>query len=164
MTAKEKQSIVIKTYLKPTLKLHKYLTNGQTWWRDQGDFFIIINLQNFSFNTKDHVTFCFNIGIALKAVMKNLANRSPGYHDLTVMVREGAYINDSRKNKFRTNNGYIINSDSDIKDFIKELKIDFEDEILQKLSELKAIEDCVQFYEKFPFWGDNLKRVINEHY
>jgi hypothetical protein len=77
MTAKEKQPVFIKTYLKPTLKLRGYLTKGQTWWRDQGDFFIIINLQNFSFNTKDHVTFCFNIGIALKAVMKNLANRSP---------------------------------------------------------------------------------------
>jgi len=42
MTAKELQIEFIKTYLKPTLKLHNYKTSGQTWWKNMGDFFIVI--------------------------------------------------------------------------------------------------------------------------
>lgn len=72
MTAKEKQTYFIKTYLKPTLKTFGYQMSGQTWWKDKGDFFTLINLQNFSWNSKDKVDFCFNIGVALKAIMKDV--------------------------------------------------------------------------------------------
>ena len=48
MTAKEKQAYIIKIYLKPTLKTFGYQTSGQTWWKDKGDFFNFINLQNYS--------------------------------------------------------------------------------------------------------------------
>ncbi len=160
ITAKEKQSIVIKTCLKTTLKQHGYLTNSQTWWRDQGDFFIIINLQNFSWNTKNDVTFCFNIGIALKSRMKDVLKK-PSYFDLTTHTRGGAYLSDSRKNIHRVETGYIIKSNTDVEDFIKELSVDFETEILPKLDKLKTINDCVEYYEQFPFWGDHLKRMIN---
>jgi len=70
MTAKDKQTEFIKSYLKPTLKQNGYQTSGQTWWRNQVDFFIIINLQNYSWNDKDKVDFCFNIGIGLAATLK----------------------------------------------------------------------------------------------
>ena len=62
MTGKEKQKELIKNYLKPTLKDYGYKTSGQTWWKDKGEFFTLINLQNFSWNNKDNVDFCFNIG------------------------------------------------------------------------------------------------------
>ena len=71
MTAKEKQAYIIKIYLKPTLKTFGYQTSGQTWWKDKGDFFNFINLQNYSWNSKDSVDFRFNIGIALKATIKD---------------------------------------------------------------------------------------------
>src|SRR5690606_28661656 len=70
MTAKEKQAEFIKSYLKPTLKQNGYQTSAQTWWKDKGDFFNVINLQNYSWNSKDIVDFRFNIGIALKATVK----------------------------------------------------------------------------------------------
>jgi hypothetical protein len=162
MDAKENQSIFIKTYLKPALKQHGYLTGGQTWWRDQGDFYIIINLQNFSWNTKDDVTFCFNIGIGLKSLMKDHTLK-PKYTDLTIPIRQDSYLPDSRKvNQNKNTTGYIINSASDINDFIKEIKIDFEEWILPALDELRTIADCINYYEKIPFWGDHLKRVINK--
>lgn len=163
MTAKEKQSIVIKTYLKPILKLYGYSTKGKTWWRDQGVFFIIINLQNFSFNYKNDVTFCFNIGVAVKAGMKHPDSLYPNYNDLHINIRESAYLSKSRINKFRNKTGYIIDLNSDIEDFIKEFKIDFEFEILPQLDRLKTINDCLNFYEQFPFWSDYLKRVIREN-
>ena len=98
MTAKEIQTEFIKTFLKPSLKSLGYQTNGQTWWKDKGDFFTLINLQNFSRNSKDSVDFCFNIGVALKATMKDTDKKKPTAHDLTVYLREGFYLPDTDKN------------------------------------------------------------------
>jgi hypothetical protein len=39
ITAKEKQSIVIKECLKPIFKQNGFLTDGQTWWKERGDFY-----------------------------------------------------------------------------------------------------------------------------
>ncbi|MGZ3764571.1 MAG: DUF4304 domain-containing protein [Mucilaginibacter sp.] len=159
-TAKEKQSIFIKSYLKPKLKISGYSTNGQTWWRDMGTFFIIINLQNFSWNTKNDVNFCFNMGIGLKSKMKDLSKK-PTYFDLTIQIREDAYLSESRRNHpYRNKNGYVINLNTEIDDFINELKIDFEENILQEFEKLKTINDCVKYYEKFPFWGNHLIEII----
>ena len=47
----------MKSYLKPTLKKHGYQTSGQTWWKDKGDFFNVINLQNYSWNSKESIDF-----------------------------------------------------------------------------------------------------------
>jgi hypothetical protein len=91
-----------------------------------------MNLQNFSWNAKNDVTFCFNIGIALKSTMKDVLKK-PSYFDLTTHIRESAFLSDSRKNIHRVETGYIIKPNADIKDFIKELSVDFETEILPKL-------------------------------
>ncbi len=164
MTAKDKQSVLIKTHLKPLLKRHGYLTNVQTWWRDQGAFFIIINLQNFSWNSKEDVTFCFNIGIALKTAMKNPESNKPNLYDLTVPIRTEAYLPDSRKaSRYKNKTGYIINPNTDINDFIKEIEIDFEEEVLPRLDKLKTVADCISYYEQFPFWGDLLKRIVSKN-
>lgn len=47
MTAKEKQEILIKTYLKPLLKDKGYKTSGNNWWKNNETFYSVINLQNF---------------------------------------------------------------------------------------------------------------------
>ncbi|MCH7658849.1 MAG: DUF4304 domain-containing protein [Bacteroidetes bacterium] len=50
MTTKEKQAEFIKSYLNPTLNHFGYRKSGQIWWKDKGDFFNVINLQNYSWN------------------------------------------------------------------------------------------------------------------
>ena len=163
MTAKEKQSEFIKSYLKPTLKQNGYQTSGQTWWKDKGDFFNVINLQNYSWNSKDTVDFRFNIGIALKATVKDVQKKKATYNDLTTHLDEGTFLPDRTNRKFGNNQGYSITDNTDFDEFITAMKTDFETYILPVLDEPKTLADCIKFYERFPFWGDNLKKVIAEN-
>ena len=163
MTAKEKQTEFIKSYLKPTLKQFGYQTSGQTWWKDKGYFFNIINLQNYSWNSKNSVDFRFNVGIALKATVKDGQKKKATYNDLTVHLDEGTFLPDRKKRRFGDNQGYSITDKTDIKEFIDSLKVDFETYILPGLEKHNSLTDCVEFYGKFPFWGDNLKKVIKEN-
>lgn len=163
MTAKEKQTEFIKSYLKPTLKGFGYQTSGQTWWKDKGDFFNVINLQNYSWNSKDSVDFRFNIGIALKVTVKDEQKKRATYNDLTVHLDEGTFLPDGKRRKFGDNQGYSIKAGTDLHEFIKALTSDFEIYILPGLEKPKSLADCLEFYGQFPFWGDNLKRVISEN-
>ncbi|WP_439879776.1 DUF4304 domain-containing protein [Pontibacter sp. MBLB2868] len=162
MTAKEKQKEFIKTYLKPTLKEWGYQTSGQTWWKDKGEFFNVINLQNYSWNSQDSVDFRFNIGIALKAIVKDENKKKATYNDLTVHLDEGAFLPDRKKRKFGDNQGYSITNNTDLEEFKDSLIFDFEQFVLPELDKPKTIEDCLEFYGKFTFWGDNLKRQLKE--
>ncbi|MCO5950650.1 DUF4304 domain-containing protein [Mucilaginibacter flavidus] len=163
LTGKEMQLKFIKEYLKPLLKQQGYLTKGQTWWRGNDDFFTIINLQNFSWNLQDDVSFCFNIGVGLKATMKN-PKASPNIHDLTVGLRQGAYLTKAKEfNKHRNQTGYSVKTGDEFVEFVSIITADFEHDILPKLSDLKTLKDCVDYYEGTPFWGDNLKRVLIEN-
>jgi len=163
MTAKDKQKEIIKTFLKPTLKLRGYQTSGQTWWKDRGDFFNVINLQNYSWNTKDNVDFRFNIGIALKATLRDEKKKKVTHFDLATYLDEGTFLPDRKNRKFGNNQGYSLTNSTDLNEFILELKSDFETYVLPGLEGPKTMEECVKFYERFPFWGDNLKRIIKEN-
>lgn len=162
MTAKDKQKEFIKTFLKPKLKEWGYQTSGQTWWKDKGDFFNVINLQNYSWNSKDSVDFRFNIGIALKATLKDENKKKPTYNDLVLHLDEGTFLPDRKKRKFGNNQGYSINDRTDLNEFLDSLTVDFEKYILPELDRPETLSDCVEFYGRFTFWGDNLKRRINE--
>ena len=149
--------------MKPTLKNIGYHTSGQTWWKDKGDFFTLINLQNFSWNSKDNVDFCFNIGVAVKATMKDNEKKKPTVHDLTVYLREGFYLPDRRKEyKYRNKTGYKLRQDTDIIDFTSELKSDFENFILPYLDKLNSLKDCIDKFGNLTFWGDKLIKVIEK--
>lgn len=164
MTAKDIQTELVKTYLKPTLKQFGYSTSGQTWWKDKGDFFTLINLQNFSWNNKDNVDFCFNIGVALKVTMKESELKKPTVHNLTVYLRQNFYLPDDRQvNKFKNNSGYVLTAKTNSADFTTELKTDFESHILPTLDKLKSLQDCIDTFGSITFWGDNLKRVVLEN-
>jgi len=164
MTAKEIQAEFIKTYLKPTLKNFGYQTSGQTWWKDKGNFFTLINLQNFSWNSKESIDFCFNIGVAIKATMKLTDKKKPTVHDLTVYLREGFYLPDNRQEyKFKNKTGYILTNQTDLNEFTNELKSDFENYIIPFLNKLNSLQDCIDKFGDITFWGDNLKKVIAEN-
>ncbi|MDQ6472322.1 DUF4304 domain-containing protein [Flavobacterium sp. LHD-80] len=165
MNAKEKQSEFVKIYLKPTLKNFGYQTSGNTWWKNKGDFFIIINLQNSQWNSKEKLSFCFNIGIALTEFIKDPNKKRATHFDILTYTREGIYLSENRrKGKYREDGwlGYLITEKTDLNDFISELKIDFENEILNTLEKLKTLKDCVAFYGEMEFWGDILKEQIKK--
>src|ERR1044072_8138487 len=97
MTAKEIQAAFIKSYLKPTLKTHGYSTNAQTWWKNNGNFFIVINLQNSQWNSKQELSICFNIGITLTALLRDKEKKKASYLDINTPVRETAYLPEERR-------------------------------------------------------------------
>jgi hypothetical protein len=163
MTAKEKQTALIKTYLKPALKLHGYSTSGQTWWKDKGDFFNIINLQNYSWNSKESVDFRFNIGIALKALLRDEQKKKATYNDLIIHLDEGTFLPDRKNRKFGDNQGYSITEKTDLDEFVSDVKKDFENYILPKLDEPKSLQDCIQNYGQLSFWGERLQILIKEN-
>lgn len=163
MNAKEKQKEFVKVYLKPTLKKSGYRTSGLTWWKDKGNFFNVINLQNYSWNTKDSVDFRFNIGIALKVNLKDPQKKKVTYYDLTTYIDEGVFLPNREKRKYGDNQGYSISDKTELSEFIEELKIDFEKYILPAIEQTKTLSDCVTFYDQFPFWGERLKKVIDEN-
>jgi hypothetical protein len=148
MTAKEKQTEFIKPYLKLTLKQNGYQTSGQTWWKDKSDFFSIINLQNYSWNSKECVDFRFIIGIALKATVKDEQKKKATYNGLTTHLDEGTFFPDR---KIGNNQGYSITDNTNFNKFIVAMKTDFETYILPGLEEPKTLADCIKFYGQFPF-------------
>jgi Domain of unknown function (DUF4304) len=163
MTAKEKQTAFIKTCLKPVLKLHGYSSSRQTWWKDKGDFFNIINLQNYSWNSNNSVDFRFNIGIALKALLKDEEKRKATYNDLVIHLDEGTLLPDRKNRKFGDNQGYSITEKTDLEEFCSAVKSDFETYILPKLDKPQSLQDCVQHYGQLPFWGERLKILIEDN-
>jgi hypothetical protein len=164
-TSKDIQTEFIKTYLKPTLKEHGYKTSGQTWWKSMGDFFIVINLQNSQWNSKEELSFCLNIGVALTEKLADKEKKKATYFDVATPLREDAYLTQERQKIKKAKGGWLgykITDKTKINDFIDDFKIDLESNILKQLDELKTLKDCVRFYEKFDIWGDNLKRQIAE--
>ncbi len=159
MNAKDLQLEFIKTYLKPTLKEYGYKTSGQTWWKNMGDFFIVINLQNSQWNSKDELSFCFNIGIALTVQLKDTEKKKATYSDMIGTLRESAFLPKERDLLEHRKGGwlgYVITDKTNVEEFINEIAIDVEENVLKILDQLKTLKDCVLFFERF-IQGRNLR-------
>lgn len=161
MTSKDKQTAFINSHLKPLLKHYGYKTSGQTWWRDKGEFFIVINLQNFSWNNRDNIDFCFNICVALTATLKDPSKKKASYHDNTALSRENSYLPPTRQaHAYRSDTGYSITDTTDYDVFTSEVLFDFEQFILPKLERLVTLSDCLDFFGRETFWGQHLLKQI----
>lgn len=159
MTAKEKQLTLMKAFLKPMFKQHGFKNRSRTWWKDKDEFLIIVDLQNLSWNSKDDVTFCFNTGIALKATLTDF--KKPSYHNRIINIRESFYLSPDRKeHRYRNKTGYKLVDNTDLESFIKELKRDFESQIMPQLEHLQSLNDCLDLYGNVPFWGELLYNTI----
>jgi hypothetical protein len=164
-TSKDIQKEFIKSYLKPTLKEYGYKTSGQTWWKSMGAFFIVINLQNSQWNSKEELSFCLNIGVALTEKLADKEKKKVSYFDVITKLREDAYLTEERRQIKKEKGGWLgykITDATNTSDFIADFKIDLEENILKQLDQLRTIKDCVLFYEKFDFWGKILKQQIEE--
>ena len=164
MNAKEKQIEVINSYLKPVLKSLGFKTSGQNWWKDKGEFFDFINLQNYSYNSKDRVEFCFNIGVCLKATMKDKSKSKPSYYDKGITLRENFYLlPDREEHDFRGKVGYLITDKTDLVNFILEFRYDIEFKILPHLNDLISLEDCLKKFRSTVFFGEIFENLIKEN-
>lgn len=164
MTAKENQEILIKTYLKPLLKEKGYKTSGNNWWKNNIGFYYVINLQNFSFNSKDNIDFCFNIGIALEKFIADKTRKKVTGYDIAIPCREQSFISKNRQeHKFRKNLGFHIEANTNMEDFKTEFRIDFEQNILPILESLNSIEECIEFYDKMPLWKNTFRKLVDKN-
>ena len=130
-----------------------------------GDFFIVINLQNSQWNSKEENSFCLNIGVALTERLADKEKKKASYYDLATHLCEDAYLTEERQRIKKDKGGWLgykLTDTTNLGEFIEYFKIDLEDNILKRLDELKTIKDCVSFYEKYEFWGNNSKLLIEE--
>ena len=157
-SAKDKQKEFIKTYLKPTLKEWGYQTSGQLWWKDKGDFFVVIALVNSSYNLADHVSFWLDITLALTSTLSDPAKKKPTAKDMIHRnIYESNYLPKDRHNHAFRDNRYIhLKEDTNLSEFIAEMKIDFESEILPCIEKLQTLNDWDVFYSTATFWGASL--------
>ena len=160
MNAKEKQTEFIKLHLKPFLKSRDYKNSNQTWWKDRGDFYNVINLQNFSWNSKDKIDFIFNLGIALKATLKDRTLKKVTHFDCVTHLGDVAFLPDSKNRRFGSNLGYEIKSETDLDDFMISFFNDFSNYVLPKFEEPSNLKELIDFYKRFEFWGTQLEKQI----
>ncbi|MBP6577598.1 MAG: DUF4304 domain-containing protein [Chryseobacterium sp.] len=160
MNAKEKQTKFIKLHLKPFLKSRDYKNSNQTWWKDRGDFYNVINLQNFSWNSKDKIDFIFNLGIALKATLKDRTLKKVTHFDCVTHLGDVAFLPDSKNRRFGSNLGYEIKSETDLDDFMISFFNDFSNYVLPKFEEPSNLKELIDFYKRFEFWGTQLEKQI----
>ena len=145
------------------LKSFGYKNSGRTWWKDMGDFYNVINIQNYSWNSIDSVDFRFNIGVALKGKLKDRTGKKVSYSELVTMLDEGTFLPDRKNRMFGNNQGYSITNDTPLQSFKDVVHKDFEEYILPRLDTPKGLADLIQFYEPYDFWCKNLKRRIAEN-
>ena len=163
-STKEKQKQFIKTYLKSTLKQWGYQTSGNSWWKDKGNFLICIYLVNSPFNYAGQVSFSFEIGASPKKdnASKKLNRRDYYFH----IFYENKFMSPERLvHKFRTRGSINMDEKTNLSEFIAEMKIDFECEILPNLEKLQTINDWISFYEnlfKDHLPADQVARYLKE--
>ncbi|GGH64402.1 hypothetical protein GCM10011318_00390 [Phaeocystidibacter marisrubri] len=124
----------------------------------------MINLQNSQWNSKELLSFCSNIGVGLTENLKDPSRKKATYFDIVTNLREEAYLSDDRKkHRFRPESGlgYTLTTHTNLADFISELSIDFESDILPKLGSLRTIQDCLDFYRQFDIWGKQLQNQVD---
>ncbi len=156
MTAKEKQSIFVKNSLKQLLKTEGYKTAGNKWWKINEPFFNFIELQNFSWNSRNSVDFCFNFTTGLKSDIKD-PNR-PTIHEGIPMIREG-YFKVTKNDYWTGGNGYHIDNNTDLDKFTEQVLNDFKLLILPKFNLLTNADAIVSFYSD-GFWGPRVKQSL----
>ena len=160
MNAKEKQTEFIKLHLKPYLKNHGYKNSNQTWWKDRGDFYNVINLQNYSWNTRDEVDFRFNLGIALKKNVKDKTLKKITHFDTVTHLDEGVFLPNRKVGKYRNNQGYEIKIDTDLTDFIISFFDELTEHILPNFEKQNNLKELLDFYKQYDFSGDQLEKQI----
>lgn len=163
MDAQEKRIEFIKFHLKPFLKNRGFKNSNQTWWKDRGDFYNVINFQNYSWNTKDKVDFRLNLGIALKATVKDKTLKKISHFDSVTHLDEGYFLPDRNNRKFGNGHGYTIKADTNLDNFIISFFDDFENFVLPNFEKPQNLYELIDYYKKYEFWGKQLEKLIRKN-
>jgi hypothetical protein len=165
MNAKEKQNMIIKNIIKPLLKQQGYKNKGNNYRKEEEQFYKVITLQNFSWNSSDDVEFCFNFGILVKDI--DLPFKLPenfGAQHCHIQLREGCFLPDFReKGQFRNRGYYNIKSDTYEIGFANVIEEDFRKYILVDFDNLKTLDDCFKRFGNITFWGEQIRRAIGKY-
>jgi hypothetical protein len=156
ITAKEKQLIFVKDSLKPLLKVAGYKTIGNKWCKKHEPFFNLIELQNFSWNSRNSVDFCFNFTTGFISDVTN--PQKPTIHDGIPYVREN-YFGVIQNDYWRGANSYHIDNNTDLGKFTEQVLNDFKLLILPKFNLLTNEDSIVSFYSD-EFWGPRVKQSL----
>jgi hypothetical protein len=156
ISAKEKQLSFIKGSLKPLLRSEGYKTTGNKWWKINEPFFNFIELQNFSWNSRNSVDFCFNFTTGLTSDIKN--QNKPTIHDGIPYVREN-YFKITKSDYWKGGNGYHIDDNTDLGKFALQVLNDFKLLILPRFNLLTNEDSIVRFYSD-EFWGPRVKQSL----
>ncbi|RYY37896.1 MAG: DUF4304 domain-containing protein [Sphingobacteriaceae bacterium] len=160
VTAKEKQLIFVKESLKPLLKGEGYKTIGNNWWKINEPFFNLIELQNFSWNSRNSVDFCFNFTTGFTSDVK--IPTKPTIHDGIPNVRE-SYFGVTKNDYWKGANSYHIDDSTDLEKFTEQVLKDFNLLILPKFNLLTNENSIVSFYSD-EFWGPRVKQSLTLGY
>ena len=156
MTAKQKQLAFIKNPLKQLLKNEGYKTNGNKWWKVNEPFFNLIELQNFSWNSKKSVDFCFNFTTGFTGDIKNPGK--PTIHDGMAYIREN-YFKVAKNDYWKGANGYHLDGNTDLNRFTDQVLSDFKLLILPKFNSLTNEQSIMHFYSD-KFSGPRVKQSL----
>ena len=156
MNGKEKQMAFIKDSLKPLLKAAGYKTAGNKWWKLSDPFFNFIELQNFSWNSKNSVDFCFNFTTGFMADINN--PNKPTIHDGITYIRE-SYFNIDKNDYWNGVNGYHIDHNTDLQKFSEQILSDFNSSILPPFNALTN-EDSIALFYSDEFWAPRVKQSL----
>lgn len=156
MTAKEKQLAFVRDFLKPLLKAEGYKTAGNKWWKINEPYFNFIELQNFSWNSRNSTDFCFNFTTGFIAEVDH--SKKPTIHDGFAYVCE-SYFYVSKNNYWKGVNGYHINDSTDLSKFSEQVLNDFKLLILPKFNLLTDADSIANFYSD-EFWGPRVKQSL----
>lgn len=156
ITAKEKQLIFVKDSLNPLLKAAGYKTIGNKWWKKHEPCFNLIELQNFSWSSRNSVDFCFNFTTGYIIDVTN--SQKPTIHDGIPYVREN-YFGVIQNDYWRGANSYHIDNNTDLGKFTEQVLNDFKLLILPKFNLLTNKHSIVSFYFD-EFWGPRVKQSL----
>jgi len=159
-TAKTKQQAFIRDFLKPLLKAEGYKTAGNKWWKVNEPFFNFIELQNFSWNSRNSVDFTFNFTTGFINQVENA--HKPTIHDGLAYVRE-SYFGVTKNDCWKGLNGYHIDDTTDLMSFSEQVINDFKLLILPKFTLLTDEDSIANFYSD-NFWGPRVKQSLKLGY
>ncbi len=164
MNAKEFQTKIIKEIIKPLFKEYGYGTKGNNFFKKQNNIVKAISIQNFSWNTKEDLEFCFVFGFYFfKNVNDEIPQNISAHKSDFNLIREPSFLPECRvKGKYRERFQYHIDLNTNYDEFLDLLIKDFKDYIFPKFEAINNINNCVEYFKDIKVFHDILTHILSK--